>query len=155
MNETARPTELKLMSLTSGKSRNIRTHAAKIGSQTVALLTFATVGCVAPLWVKFGATNEPESGTRFFYYNPAALQRRGYIVSGKQKVVYENNHDATLATFDIDCRMQRVRFKETRVERHGRVISRDRTGPSEWSEIASGTVANTLADRVCAARSSE
>ena len=128
--------------------------AVKIGALATALLALAAAGCTTTRWVEFGATDDPEAGSRVFYYNPAALERRGHVVSGRQLITFETSHNATLSTFDVDCRLRRVQFRGTTVERSGQVLSRDRS-PGGWSQIVSGSVSDALANRLCAARSSD
>lgn len=121
----------------------------KISSMLTPLLTLAASGCATTRWVEFGWSDNPKIGMHFFHYDAASLERSRDVVSGSQMITYEATHSVTRSEFDVDCRTRRIQFRGTFVEYAGRVLSRSRTGPSGWSDVASGTIASSLADLVC------
>jgi hypothetical protein len=124
-------------------------EALKISSMLTPLLTLALSGCATARWVEFGWSDNPKNGVHFFHYDAASLERSRDVVSGSQMITYDASDGVTLSKFDVDCRTRRIQFRGTSVEHAGRVLSRSRTGPSGWSEIASGTIASSLAELVC------
>jgi hypothetical protein len=121
----------------------------KISSPATALLVLAASGCATARWEEFGWSDNSNVGGHIFQYDAASLKHDGDIVSGTQMISYEATHKVTRSRFYLDCRARRIQFKGTSVEYAGRILSKDRTGPSRWSQIASGTIAGTLANRVC------
>ena len=122
----------------------------KISSLVTGLLALAVSGCATASWVEFGWADNPKVGWHKFQYDAASLKRNRDIVSGTQMISYEASDSVTRSRFHVDCGARRIQFEGTSVENAGRVLSKDRAGPGEWRQIATGTVASSLADRVCA-----
>lgn len=125
----------------------------RVTSLAALLLVLASAGCARPKadFRLLTTTEDPQGIPLEFTYDAAGLKRRGSVVSGTLVMTNPpNGHDVTISKFTADCRLRRVQFGRTRVERVPFVWPLNETEMSSWREVVSGEVSISLVRAVCA-----